>query len=100
MQVSQSAANNPGVQNVVPSELQERSSAVSHIGKRFDEVLQSLSESQEETDEIMAKLASGDDIDIHNAMIALEENDLNFKIAMAVRNKLVDAYREVIRMPM
>jgi flagellar hook-basal body complex protein FliE len=31
-------------------------------------------------------------------MIATEENDVNFRVALAIRDKLVDAYREMMRM--
>ena len=44
------------------------------------------------------KLAGGEDVDLHQVMIAAEENDVNFRVALAIRDRLVDAYREVMRM--
>ena len=37
--------------------------------------------------------------DVHDAMIALQRADLTFQLSMQVRNKLVQAYQEIMRMP-
>jgi flagellar hook-basal body complex protein FliE len=37
--------------------------------------------------------------DVHEAMIALQRADLTFQLSMQVRNKLVQAYQEIMRMP-
>jgi flagellar hook-basal body complex protein FliE len=64
----------------------------------FGQVLDSLNQSQAEADNLVQQLAGGGDVDLHQVMIATEENDVNFRVAMAIRDKLVDAYREVMRM--
>jgi flagellar hook-basal body complex protein FliE len=61
-------------------------------------VLNSLNASQNTADSLLQQLAAGQDVDLHQVMIAAEENDVNFRVAMAIRDKLVDAYREVMRM--
>ena len=38
--------------------------------------------------------------DVHDAMIALQRADLTFQFSVQVRNKLVQAYQEIMRMPM
>jgi flagellar hook-basal body complex protein FliE len=43
-------------------------------------------------------LAKGDPIDIHEVMLANEQASLGFSMAVQVRNKLVDAYSEIMRM--
>jgi flagellar hook-basal body complex protein FliE len=37
--------------------------------------------------------------DVHEAMIALQSADTTFQLAMQVRNKIVQAYQEIMRMP-
>jgi len=64
----------------------------------FLNVLDSLNASQNTADTLLQQLAAGQDVDLHQVMIATEENDVNFRVAMAIRDKLVDAYREVMRM--
>ncbi len=68
------------------------------LGQTFGDVLNSLNDSQNNADSLMTQLASGQDVDIADVMIATTENDVNFRVAMAIRDKLVDAYREIMRM--
>jgi flagellar hook-basal body complex protein FliE len=37
--------------------------------------------------------------DVHEAMIAMQSADMTFQLAVQVRNKLVQAYQEIMRMP-
>jgi len=43
-------------------------------------------------------LASGESKNTSETLLAIQKADLSFKMMMSVRNKLVDAYREVSRM--
>ncbi len=68
------------------------------LTRTFGQVLNALSESETTASGQVSALASGENVDLHNLMISAEENDINFKITMAIRDRLVDAYREVMRM--
>jgi len=37
--------------------------------------------------------------DVHEAMIALQKADVMFQLTMQIRNKIVQAYQDVMRMP-
>jgi flagellar hook-basal body complex protein FliE len=37
--------------------------------------------------------------DVHDAMIALQRADLTLQLTVQIRNKLVNAYQEIMRMP-
>lgn len=71
-------------------------------GVPFSEVLKgSLSEVnrlQAEADQAVQELARGTGKDLHETMIALEKAEVSFKLMMQVRNKIVAAYEEVMRM--
>jgi len=43
-------------------------------------------------------LLNGDGTDIHDAMIATQKADMAFEMALAVRNKAVAAYQQVMSM--
>ena len=43
-------------------------------------------------------LMSGSGVDVHEAMIATQKADMVFEMALAVRNKAVQAYQQVISM--
>jgi len=44
------------------------------------------------------KLLAGELEDVHQVVVAMEEAQTSFKLLMEVRNKMVDAYREVMKM--
>jgi flagellar hook-basal body complex protein FliE len=58
----------------------------------------SLQQLGNQADSSSLALAKGDPIDIHEVMIANEQASLGFSMALQVRNKLVDAYTEIMRM--
>jgi len=68
------------------------------VGQTFQEALDNLSKTQENSDDLIQKLAQGEDVDLHTVMLAAEQTDVNFRVAVAIRDKLVDAYREIMRM--
>lgn len=94
----------PGIQPFAPNPVGDMQSThkagspASEVSQTFGEVLEALNRSQTESDLLMQKLAGGEDVDLHQVMIAAEENDVNFRVALAIRDRLVDAYREVMRM--
>lgn len=68
------------------------------ITNTFEEMLTSLNQSQQSADSLVEKLARGENVDLHTVMIGLEENNVNFNVALGIRDKLVEAYREIMRM--
>jgi flagellar hook-basal body complex protein FliE len=48
--------------------------------------------------EMVQRFAAGDRMDVHQVMIALEQASTAMQLTLQVRNKLVEAYQEVIRM--
>lgn len=51
-----------------------------------------------EKDHAIQALATDQNPDIHNTMIAVQRADLTFRMMMQVRNKAVAAYQEIMRM--
>jgi flagellar hook-basal body complex protein FliE len=44
------------------------------------------------------EFAVGKEYDLHEIVIASEKADLSFRLLLQIRNKLLDAYQEVMRM--
>jgi len=65
------------------------------LGKFVDDV-NSL---QNKASESIEKLATGEITDVHQVMIAVEEANTAMEFMLEIRNKIVDAYQEVMRMP-
>ncbi len=61
------------------------------------EALGQVAQLQQAADGEAAKLAGGAG-NLHETALALEKADIGMRVAMKVRNKLVEAYQEVMRM--
>jgi flagellar hook-basal body complex protein FliE len=68
----------------------------------FGEVMQKLTEDysakQQQADALVLKAAVGEPMELHEAVLAMEQANLSLHLALQVRNKLVEAYQEVMRM--
>jgi len=53
---------------------------------------------QLDADAAIAKVELSDSGSIHEAMIAMEKASISFKTMLQVRNKILEAYQEVMRM--
>ena len=71
-------------------------------GKTFGESLMSLVESVEQSGaEANATVTNMHDKtgDVHDAMIALQRAEMSLQLTVQIRNKLVNAYQDIMRMP-
>jgi flagellar hook-basal body complex protein FliE len=53
---------------------------------------------EEQAQKTAAGLMTGSGVDVHQAMIATEKASMAFELALAVRNKAVQAYQQVMSM--
>jgi flagellar hook-basal body complex protein FliE len=60
--------------------------------------INTVNQAQIEADQAVQELATGNEKDIHQTMIALEKAEVSFQLMMQVRNKIVSAYEEIMRM--
>ena len=60
--------------------------------------IQDVDHLQKNSDELTQRLVAGDAESIHQVMLAMEEANTSFRLMMEMRNKILDAYREVMRM--
>ncbi len=44
------------------------------------------------------KMASGEAVDVHDVMIAVEKAKVSFDLLLQVRNKMLDAYKQIMQM--
>ena len=61
----------------------------------------SLAESNQQlldADQQVTRLALGETDNLHQVMITLEQAKLSFQLMVQVRNKLLEAYQDVLRM--
>ncbi len=66
----------------------------------FDQVLNSVNSLQMDSAKAQELLATGDAADLHQVMIAAEEAGIAMDLLLEIRNRLLDAYQNLVRMPM
>lgn len=57
-----------------------------------------VNSSQQQAGGLVQRFASGEEVELHEVLVAVERADLSFRTMMQVRNRLLDAYREIMRM--
>lgn len=77
-------------------------SSAGEEGKTFSSLLRDsvakVNLYQHEADRAIKELVAGRTKNIHETMLAVERADTSLKLMMQVRNKVLDAYREIMRM--
>ena len=68
------------------------------IGDTFSNLLDAVNRQQIEAKAKQTELLTSPNKDIHGTMIALEKAEISMRLMLQVRNKLVAAYEEVMRM--
>jgi flagellar hook-basal body complex protein FliE len=94
----QSNAITKNLSNVnISNENEAKSEGLSFLDT-LKQKLDEVNEKQIQAETTTEAIIKGDDIDIHEVMLAGEEAKLSLQMAVQVRNKLVEAYQELNRM--
>ncbi|MDF0725191.1 flagellar hook-basal body complex protein FliE [Cytobacillus sp. S13-E01] len=62
------------------------------------DAINSVNDAQLKSDEMTVKLAKGENVDLHEVMIAAEKASVTLQTTLEIRNKVIEAYQEVMRM--
>jgi flagellar hook-basal body complex protein FliE len=66
----------------------------------LENAMQQVEQDQKVANDMAVKLATGEIDDIAQVMIASERASLSLNLAIQVRNKVIEAYQEIMRMPL
>ena len=83
----------PGVADIVKPNEPKFSDMVSDL-------IQSVNGLQKDSGSIQQAFLAGEPVELHQVMIKAEEAGLSLDLLLEIRNKLVAAYNEIVRMPM
>ena len=89
------AAQIPGIQ---PIKTDTAASDTAGFGESIGRLLSAADNANRDANSAVAGMLDGS-ADVHDAMIALQHADLTLQLTVQVRNKLVQAYQEIMRMP-
>ncbi len=62
------------------------------------EAIQQINSLQEEAGEVTRQFVTGEITDLHQVMVATEKARVALELMLEIRNKMVDAYKEIMRM--
>lgn len=68
---------------------------INDISNSVSSGLNSVNNAINSANQAQEALAAGEDVSVHDVMIAAEKASLNFSMAMQLRNKLLSAYTEI-----
>ena len=64
----------------------------------FDNAINNYIDSEKQVDDDIYKLSTGESDDLHNLMINTQKAELSLELMLQLRNKVLDAYNEIMRM--
>ncbi|UUZ85922.1 flagellar hook-basal body complex protein FliE [Paenibacillus sp. P26] len=67
------------------------------FGKYLNEAISSLNEQQNKVDQLNEQFVKGEISDVHQLMIASEKASLGLELTVQVRNKVIEAYQDIMR---
>jgi flagellar hook-basal body complex protein FliE len=74
--------------------------APAEFGKLLEGALQGLQATQNDAREATQKFLTGESDELHSTVLATQRAEIAFDLGLQVRNKVVQAYQEIMRMQM
>jgi flagellar hook-basal body complex protein FliE len=68
------------------------------FGAHLNNALGEVNELQQKADQAIQQLVGEGKGDLQDTMVALEKADVSFRLMMQIRNKVLEAYQEIMRM--
>lgn len=103
--VNQSAVQNNDADNTIGSSLSSGSVSMSglsssdgNFASEFGDLINNIKETEAVANAENQKILTGESDDIHSAMIASQKAQLAVDLAVAVRDKVITAYNDVMNM--
>ena len=68
--------------------------------KVLESTIQTLQSTQNDASQAVQSFLTGETEDLHSTALATQRAELSFELGLQVRNKVVQAYQEIMRMQM
>jgi flagellar hook-basal body complex protein FliE len=73
-------------------------SSGSGFAETLETMIDNVNKTQIAADQAVEKLQTGESKNLHEVMIAMEKADISLRLAVQMRNKVIEAYQEIMRM--
>jgi flagellar hook-basal body complex protein FliE len=91
-------SNRQIVPTVVSKEEQTKIGSAGGFSDILFKALSDVNRLHHDADKAILNVQTGNTGDLHEAIIALEKADVSLRTMLQVRNKLIEAYQEIMRM--
>jgi flagellar hook-basal body complex protein FliE len=88
----------PAVPQATPAQVTSSSGSGPTFESFLKNAVQNVETSSAQAQSAVADYMSGGNQEVHSMVLATQNADLNFEMFMQVRNKVVSAYEEIMRM--
>ncbi len=92
-------APNPDLVGLQGGQAPEAKAPRENFGNLLGQMVNELNQMQQDGNRKIAGSLAGKE-DLHEAMLSLEKTGLGIKLLLQVRNKMIQAYEELSRMPL
>lgn len=86
------------LKTLLPSPLASEQPRDSAFAELLGEALSRTNQSQLDADQAAIALQSGEAENLHDVMLAMEEADISMRLLVQMRNKVTEAYKEIMNM--
>ena len=69
------------------------------FGKMFEQIISTVDAKESQAQAVTRDVLLGKNDQVHQSMIAMQEANVAFQLMVEVRNKVVESYQELMRMP-
>ena len=90
----------PGISTSKAGNTDAKKSDFSNTVKAIGEYISKVDDLQQSSDMSIKDLLSGKNEDITSVVSAVAKADMSFKLLVGVRNKLIEAYKQTMNMPL
>jgi flagellar hook-basal body complex protein FliE len=77
---------------------QARHESDDSFGAQLQQAIRAVDEKLVQRDDMVQSMVRGEAVEVHDIMTAAHEAQLAFDLMLEVRNKLLEAYQEIMRM--
>ncbi len=69
-----------------------------NFGAVLKDAISAVNNSQVASDKMTNRLVNGENVELHDVMITAQKANITLNTALQIRNKVVEAYQEIMRM--
>jgi len=100
MEISAISGISNGLSQAFPAQgVKAPQNPVNEFGDLLSKMVGKVNDLQTSADKSIQGLATGESKGLHEVMLAVEKASVSFQMLTQVRNKAVEAYQEIMRMP-